>query len=175
MEGKQVTLGSRANAKIALDIVENDYRAPEGWKHIGSGSTRSCWLAPDGVVYKVAHSTYEYDWDNSESEVKAARRWRRSKTLARQDIYVPKCRMWRVGKNRVVAMEYIDGEYTECKPWYNGGKCSCRKFGTPRICFEVMHEMLHDLGLHDMFYANVLWNKKNNTMWIIDLGGEEWQ
>jgi hypothetical protein len=41
-------------AHDSFDAITDEWIAPlpKGWKHIGTGGFRSCFLGPDGVVYK---------------------------------------------------------------------------------------------------------------------------
>jgi hypothetical protein len=49
------TLGSEEDARL---IYEKGGKIPKGWKKIGYGAYRIAYLAPSGVVYKVAKRYY---------------------------------------------------------------------------------------------------------------------
>lgn len=68
-------IGSLAEAQEIFDAVGDrwniDYdpsACPEGWTFLGSGGTRSVYLSPSGVAYKVCH-TYEDDDEPSYNDV----------------------------------------------------------------------------------------------------------
>lgn len=168
-----MTLGSTENAREALRlnrrswIKSKDY--PNGWKKLGSGGTRNAYLGPDGVVYKVQHNSMD---KCNVDEAAASRRLRDNKRLAAQGVFVPKARTWRVEGEHIIAMEYIDGKPSRCSMGsWNNEKCNCRTFGTPRICFGVLYEMLEQWGFNDCFYSNVF-HTPDNKIWLIDLGYE---
>lgn len=63
-------IGSEAEAREIFEAVGDrwniDYdpqACPEGWTFLGSGGTRSVYLSPSGVAYKVCH-TYEDEEPN---------------------------------------------------------------------------------------------------------------
>ena len=170
-----MTLGSIENARIIAtaraDRWARNRALPKGWKKIGQGGTRTAYLGPDGVVYKVQH-----DWDFDEcnrDEVKAARRLKKNVFLQRQGVHIPETVGYRVKGKTIVAMEYIAGKPSRCNKasWDEKAKCSCRTFGTPRICFGVLYDMLDERGFNDCYSGNVLYTP-DNKIWLIDLGYE---
>lgn len=62
-------IGSIHEAKLIFDACGDrwiDGILPEGWSHLGGGSTREAYLSPSGVVYKICHY-YQEDYP-SENE-----------------------------------------------------------------------------------------------------------
>jgi hypothetical protein len=171
-----LTLGNSVVAKFIYNFHLNDEdaqqgceSAPEGWKYLGDGCTRTAYLSPGGVVYKVGES------HTNLQEARAARRLRNKKSLADQLVFIPKARNWRVGyecgsSQYVIAMEYINGKHTVCRASYT--ECNCRTFGAPYMCYSLLMDWLSEQGLHDMFSGNVL-HTADNKFYIIDLGCEE--
>lgn len=166
-----MTIGNATDAQFIFNAMcRGGRRAPKGWKHVGSGGTRSCFLSPDGVVYKIEglHS------NSNEREVKAAVRYRKNKQLAEQDVFIPETTGWNVKDGSltatVVAMEYIDdgGVTVQCNAEY-GDDCNCRKWGTPRVCYGWLLNYISDVGLEDMFWGNVKAGK-DGKFYVIDLG-----
>jgi hypothetical protein len=73
---------SEKTAEIAKALMSDEnydeesdtYRLPEGWSFCGAGAYRTCFLAPDGYVYKVQHAT-ETDWQENQMEWEAYGLW----------------------------------------------------------------------------------------------------
>lgn len=80
---------------------------PEGWEHLGSGSFRSVWLSPEGVAYKVNHSTYDSQMADEITNLQEA--WRRRGDLP-EGCRLPSFQDYQVGGEYVIAVERIDGE-----------------------------------------------------------------
>lgn len=171
-----MTVGNSVDAKFIYNFHMFDEEAqygcdvaPEGWRYLGAGCTRTAYLSPGGVVYKVGES------HTNLREAEASRKFRKRKSLADQLVFVPKARNWAVmdedsfERQYVIAMEYIDGKHTVCRASY--ASCNCRTFGAPYMCYSLLMDWLFEQGLHDMFSGNVL-HTADNKFYIIDLGCE---
>ena len=66
-----VALGSIDNARIAENLAEEAdfHNLPEGWTFLGSGCYRTCYLGPDGIVYKVDSDEGEHSSNSVELRV----------------------------------------------------------------------------------------------------------
>lgn len=89
---------------------------PAGWKKIGEGSFRSCYLSPDGVVYKVCYDYFTIDNGPNENDNEYLN-WYRIKSQKKR---VPGWKIpdvsiysWFEGNKHisVVAMEYVQGTH----------------------------------------------------------------
>lgn len=90
-----------------IPVCVYDGSAPEGWKYVGKGMARSVWLSPEGVAYKVEHYHKEHSGGQSGAEVTLlARAWKRTPPAMCR---LPKFSSFSVGKEIVIAIEYIDG------------------------------------------------------------------
>ena len=163
-------LGRREHAQTIYDFhVSGKRKPPDGFRHIGSGGTRSAYLGPDGVVYKVGDS-----WCN-QNEANSSQWLRRRKSLKDQEIHIAETRaIYLPDEKEVVnAQQYVEalGPKVYCRSIYNR-KCNCRKFGTPRICFGLVYEILEDHGIEDMYYGNIIY-AIDKKFYIIDLGFQE--
>ncbi len=169
-----MTIGNLEDArKIYYFHESHNYKVPPGWSEIGSGGTRTAYLSPDNVVYKVGSSYINV------REAKASRKFRAQKHWESHDIVIPRARAWRIagereveyGRNHVVyvlAMEYVEPQdMAYCKAQY-GETCTCRKFGTPRVCVAKAFEYMRQRGVYDMFEDNCF--IQDNKFYPIDLG-----
>lgn len=107
-------IGSLKNARLIAEFradVSFGERAPDGWKHLGSGWSRYAFLAPDGVVYKVGYNYVNRDERHNISLLSK---------IEHPTIKVPACTTWTI-KNvpskrsredftLVNAMEFIEGK-----------------------------------------------------------------
>lgn len=169
-----MTLGNATDAKVALRRYKDECEGrlnqvphpyPEkGWRRIGAGSTRTAYLSPARVVYKVGD-----DYIN-QIEAKRARLARSSKKLADLGVKVPRTRLHHVQGRSVMAMEYVpSAKVADCSSLstysYN---CDCKP-GKKRLCWSVLYGRLGDLGFYDMWEANVRLTP-DNEIYLIDLG-----
>lgn len=115
--------------------------APYGWEFVGSGSFRSVWLSPEGVVYKVEHG-YEYDYQSEEEINNLKRVWERG---APQGCRLPKFDKYIVDDRFVVAMELIKGVLLY-------------EYGGPEReeLYGILSDVENDLSLNDMHDENAL-------------------
>jgi len=173
-----MTIGSASLARNIYDIYHNNHKVPSDWSYLASGSTRSVYLGPDGIVYKLCHDG-DYDWNLVENEL--ARKWRGSKKLEPLETEVPRVRLHYGGHVKgesqyVLAMEYVPRAMELDCHFYTGpdepednSPCDCRYWGQARICFAVLCDRLEALGIHDMFSGNVHYGH-DKLFHIIDLG-----
>lgn len=117
-------------------------KAPEGWEYLGRGSFRSVWRSPEGVAYKVNHSTYDAQ---SVRELENLRRAWLKKTP--KGCRIPRFEEYRVGKEVVVAMEVIKGVTLYAKYGYPGYLEHKR---------EEYHSISNVYRLSDMHEENVM-------------------
>ncbi len=137
--------------------------APLGWEFLGTGSYRSVWLSPEGVAYKVSHSSRD---DQSGPEVeKLAEVWENTDRLPAQ-CRVPRFEQYEVGDELVVAVEYIKGK-TLAEARYSEG--------VDRDLFRFFAEALRVIesrfGLWDMHTENAMVDSETGDLVVVDLGG----
>lgn len=84
--------------------VEHE-EAPLGWEFIATGSARSVWRSPEGIAYKVVHST-RWDTQNSDEVDHLREAWSKG---APEGCRLPKFSSFDVGDELVVVMEAING------------------------------------------------------------------
>jgi hypothetical protein len=90
------------NAEEAKTIASaND--TPDGWTYLGSGVSRRAYLSPSGVVYKVAITPYERQYNRWEYYASITMRNLPEYEWARKKVYIPEAEMY----GDVIAMEYI--------------------------------------------------------------------
>lgn len=114
-----------------------DALTPEGWRFLGNGAQRVCWLGPDGWVYKFQLEPRS-DFNYAEYE-------RCKSGFSHPHVYVPEVQM--VGD--VLLMEYVEGEWP---PSCYYSWCRCDKgFGG-----ECWAELLTKMGLRDVHEHNAM-------------------
>lgn len=83
-----------------------DGEAPEGWEYLDSGSFRSVWRSPDGIVYKVQHNPQSRTDNQDELDNLAFAHSKGAPEGAR----LPRAWGWNFDDHAVViAMEWIRG------------------------------------------------------------------
>lgn len=122
--------------------------APKGWKFLGAGKYRSVWRSPEGVAYKVEHNPYRgYGQTNSEEYDKVRFAWS-CDPLA--DVRLPRVELYSLRDDvDVIAMECISGK-TVSDQWGD------RYWLIPQYVEDVIEEMCHAYGLHDLHSGNVM-------------------
>lgn len=94
-------VGTAAEAKIASGLSRYGTILPEGWRNLGSGSTRTAYLSPSGVVYKVGRER------NNKVEAEAIESFYKQGKAEDENYYIPKAAMFACG---VLAMERVEGK-----------------------------------------------------------------
>jgi hypothetical protein len=129
--------------------------APEGWRKLGSGSSRVAFLGPDNIVYKVCG--FE-DTIQSRSESAVVWQWRKRTDLPEWCI-IP--RAYFHEETRVEAMEYFEGSQPRCERWH----CECGQ----EECWRLRLGELSRMGWHDMQCVNALLTPEGKIV-LIDMG-----
>lgn len=101
---------------IATDVMLSDFnditgefdRVPDGFKHIGSGGFRSCFLGPDGIVYKREWGSHEMN----ENEAFLYEEQGNPKELP-QGVALAPCTLY----GTVLAMVYVKDDGSTPKRW----------------------------------------------------------
>lgn len=159
------------NAKDA-EFIHNWYHevpygqagAPEGWKYLGSGSFRSAYLSPDGVVYKVqkdigpwcGYQTNEGEWET----------WKRLYLGCKMPKHsrLPKLTYFPISeKVGVIAIERLKGKYT----YYGQFKDEA---GVPRYWSDVCDAIRTTTKLGDLHGNNLMIDEERNLLVPTDLG-----
>lgn len=166
-------IGTLAEAKAIHEAMwdrweENysPYLAPEGWDFIGQGSTRTVFLSPSGVAYKLCDE-YEDDWQSYND--RELENFARLRDELPEGFRVPEATLhvftgWvnefnysrkepqsRWGRVAILAVEYIEGS-----PIHQGER--------PRVAGQ-----LEGVGLFDTARGNVL---QTPTGYVIVDAGE---
>jgi hypothetical protein len=144
---------SRENLKIARQLDRHS-AAPEGWRKLGTGSSRTAFLAPDGLVYKITDRDDTYQ---NHHEVKAVWAWRK-RDLPDWCI-IP--RAYLDPDTEVLVMEYHEGTQPKCDR--RGCECGLA------VCWTSRLTELVKLGWADRQCANAVLTPEGNVV-IIDLG-----
>lgn len=143
-------IGTRAHAEQAVSL-RGEASLPDEWQSLGGGSMRYVYLhKPTGVVYKI-ESWGMRGYGNS-SEVLQARRLRQEKW---DHVRIPKVSSFKVGRQSVVAMEYVDGVM---------GSESDPSFNKP-----AREEMYHKGRLEDMHGHNFLFENSTGKLVPVDI------
>lgn|SRR5512139_190494 len=136
-------------------VVEHE-EAPMGWEFVGRGSFRSVWLSPEGVAYKVDHSSgrWEGQCEIEIENLKAA--WGKD---ALEGCRLPKFSEYEIsGSETVVAIELISGELFSR---YRGANY--------RLYRDLMRDLENHYDLIDLHNENVMIDE-DGLMVPIDLG-----
>lgn len=146
---------SRENLEMAKLL--DRYFVPEGWKLLGAGSSRTAFLGPDGLVYKVPSWGDTFQNRNEANVVWA---WRKRTDLPTWCI-IPRAHF--DTETGVTVMEYHEGTQPKCDG-YRGG-CECGQ----AVCWRYRLGELSNLGWSDTQTANAVLTRDGNVV-IIDLG-----
>jgi hypothetical protein len=146
---------SRANLEFAATL-DRWADAPEGWTKLGSGSSRTAFLGPDGLVYKVSGRGDSYQ---NRAEANAVWTWRKRTDLPEWCI-IP--RAYYHAETEVTVMEYFEGTQPQCGQ-YAG--CQCGQ----AVCWKYRRREIAKLGWCDEQRANALLTASGHVV-IIDLG-----
>jgi len=161
------TIGSRSDAEFILNWVRDaptrygrsvrveDEEAPEGWEYISCGSFRSVWASPDGVAYKVQHSSYS-NQSNGEEYNNIQKAHDLELPMGSR---VPKAALFEFEDESIIAMEVIDGELLY---HYRGERQG--------ELYEILHACETKLRLCDLHDENVI-IEEDGTLVVVDLGG----
>lgn len=151
------------NIEDAEFIAEWDFsnELPDGWSHVGEGSSRIAVISPDEVVYKVEISpngsnSNEYLNIERIKQMPSIRGWR----VADASLYI-------VDKYKsVIAMEYVDGSKDiECGAYLAPDfVCTCRMKPCVAYLWEVTARIW---GLWDLTCDNIM-VLKDGTRVIVD-------
>lgn len=123
-----MAIGSKAEAEVALSFGGAGWASADGWEFLGSGISRSAYLAPSGVVYKVQR----YGDSCNQKEHLWAKEYRRLHReghpvirWANKLVRVPRTALYCGGK--VIAMEYFGTDRPEyCSPVYKRAKTATK-------------------------------------------------
>lgn len=152
-----LAIGSAEEARIAIEGYE-----PKGWQYLGSGSYRSAYLSPTGVVYKVNDDDSYYgsndsEWDNYlRIEGMVLPSWLR---IPRMQLY-----------GDVMAAEYVD--MSNALEWCTFDECLCGGIWRG-MCQVYLHDEVNELlNISDMHNDNLIPVPSPMGMqwWAIDLG-----
>ena len=91
--------------EYGIPLCALDAAAPLGWEYLGRGSFRSVWRSPEGVAYKVGHSSGYNQCGEEISNLGYA--WREG---AIDGVRLPRFDSFEVEGETVVAIEVIDGQ-----------------------------------------------------------------
>lgn len=80
--------------------------APYQWEFVGRGSFRSVWLSPEGVAYKVDHSSGRWNGQCQEEIENLKMAWKKG---ALDGTRLPKFSEYDFGEEVVVAIEMVKG------------------------------------------------------------------
>jgi hypothetical protein len=178
-------IGSRKNAIALAEFYFDGETADfDGWQNLGSGISRTAWLAPDGVVYKYGEPSA------NKAEVRNSRRLQRDGMrafLEQHNLYIPKTSLYTVpeslrgpySEEYIVAMEYIkptrrrftcrsmtfkwNPETGYTYPY----KCDCARRGRP-VCPKDVDKFLQSVGIADCHSGNILINSDGRYC-VIDI------
>lgn len=107
-------VGNADEARVALESCLHKYAPkylPSGWKYLGSGIDRAAYLSPTSVVYKVMH----YPGSANKDEYNATVFFREQPNVP-EGFAIPRCSLYRVNGNNVIAMEYLGEERYQPTP-----------------------------------------------------------
>lgn len=131
------------------------YDAPDGWTHLGNGTTREVYLSPSGVVYKVGDHGCNIDEYHCAQKLQDKLRASSARTVrATKVLYFPKVRFFE--SLNVLAMEYC-GEH-ELEDGSN-------------LYYDAL-DALGKLGLSSDFYYRNGIEMADGRCGVIDLGYE---
>lgn len=114
--------------------------APEGWKYVGMGSFRSVWCSPEGVAYKVEHSTTGWSYQSAHEVGNLKFAWEKDMPYGCR---LPRFEEFLVDDETVVAMELIKGVRL-----YDYGKTD-GPFGDYYDMMELIERRLRLTDMHD--------------------------
>lgn len=146
-------LGTLEYAQIAQDLSTGLTAPFEGWRNVGSGSFRTAYLAPDGLIYKVDRNPELSDQYGNRAEWTVWTEWVERGTNG-ANITLPD--MW-LHDNGVMAVEYIESDNTSTVYAWNT---------VERMCKELLGAAY--MWVSDVHPGN--WRVKDNTVYIIDFG-----
>lgn len=109
--------GTEQEARVALEFEsygqeqiwvdpKYPYELPLGWKYLGSGSSRTCFLSPGGWVYKIENENARIKHPN----MAEYHNYARCIKIAIKNWYMPRITLYGFDNRTVLAMEYICGE-----------------------------------------------------------------
>lgn len=168
-------IGTVEEAQEIFDAVGRPVAGlpPAGWREIGAGGTRHCYLSPSGVVYKICYNNgderpgyNEREHDNLEkirNGGKLPKGWRVPKSHLHS--FRSNIERWNVRLQKeevvpaqvsVIAMEYISGKRL-------GSMCD----NISGNDWWDMEEAFKAVGLHDTGGANAI-KAEDGTRYIID-------
>jgi hypothetical protein len=139
-------LGNASDAALAQSYYDGYAEFRNGWKELGSGCYRTCYLSPDGIVYKVQsrQSAESPNYNSNSNEV------RNYKLLAKylpERISLARCYEW---TNTVSAMVFVSNN---CDVPYDVNRLLDTFKDIARM--HVGQFGQHQIGLNDIaFYGN---------------------
>lgn len=129
--------------------------APYQWEFVGHGSFRSVWLSPEGVAYKVDHSSGRWGGQCQEEIENLKAAWERGVIDGTR---LPKFSEYDFGDEVVVAIELIKGSTLT------------RYSGDSSDYYGLMREVERYYRLEDLHSENVMVDE-DGTLVIVDFGG----
>jgi hypothetical protein len=140
---------------------------PGGWRYLGCGMYRTAFLSPTKVVYKLERGRRS-NIQNNRGEYERILEMRYDETV-RESVIIPKAWLYEIYGTDVIAMEFMDGEWTE---WHDGGTgceyCGERFGGT---CAYLQFERLESkLGMSDIHSGNAVFIPAQKRWALVDLG-----
>lgn len=129
------------SSEYGLPSCVEQESAPYQWEFIGHGSFRSVWLSPEGVAYKVDHSSGRWDGQCREEIDNLKKAWEKGVIDGTR---LPKFSEYGFGGEVVVAIELIKGSTL--------GRYS----GDSRDYYSLMREVEYRYDLCDIHVENVM-------------------
>lgn len=151
------------SSEYGIPLCVEQESAPYQWEFIGYGSFRSVWLSPEGVAYKVDHSSGRWNGQCQEEidNLKAA--WEKGVIDGTR---LPKFSEYDFGDEIVVAIELIKGStlrtYRSTLGSYRGS--------SDRDYHDLMREVEDYYRLGDLHTENVMVDEEGFLV-PIDFGG----
>lgn len=129
--------------------------APYQWEFVGHGSFRSVWLSPEGVAYKVDHSSGRWNGQCQEEIENLKAAWEKGTIDGTR---LPKFTEYDLGDDIVVAIELIKGSTLS------------KYSGDSRDYYSLMREVERYYRLRDIHTENVMVDEEGLLV-PIDFGG----
>jgi len=139
---------------------------PDGWKYLGHGLYRTAFLSPSGVVYKLERGSLSW-WENNRKEYENILEMRYDSRVT-ETVIIPKAWLYEIDGSDVIAMEFMDGIWTE---FHFPEDCECGDtFGgtCARVQFRAIEQKL---ALNDVHSGNAVFIPAQKKWALIDLGG----
>lgn len=158
-----MVVGNESNARIALELYNKNVLSsrnkvmPRGWRYLGSGISRTVYLGPDRIAYKVSPQ----DAGANKLEHKKAKQLRKKEI----EFQIPETELYLGG--RVLAMEFV--ERSKTRRYYYGCDCEgdddCFRL---RCAYRVEAAFNKQTRLIDFHSGNCMIGK-DGRYYVVDL------